>query len=246
MLAYGALISVVILFKQDRRPHWVIENINLAPQSEPTPPSASFTEPTVRPPRTRRRPPTPQSPPGAARALWPPIDAAHACSELGWAPRARAQTSTQDGRGQRLRVVENFEKVASCACVQRNCYVRESFARFGRKLSQFSSEIWATFWRNSCHRQFAARGSSGNFGARSAGGTPARRGRGLRRRAGRARWLYGGARPPAAHELKLVNSRRSARSAPRSRPPTVHAGSGRAHELARAQATLRARLRAKP
>ena len=61
-LAYGALISVVILFRQDRRPHLVIENINLAPQSEPTPPSASFTEPTVRPPRTRRRPPTPQSP----------------------------------------------------------------------------------------------------------------------------------------------------------------------------------------
>ena len=157
VLTYGALISVVILFRQDRRPHWVIENINLAPQSEPTPPSASFTEPTVRPPRTRRRPPTPQSPPGAARALWPPIDAAHACSELGWAPRARAQTSTQDGRGQRIRerLVANFEKVASCACVQRNCYVRESFARFGRKLSQFSSEIWATFWRNSCHRQTA-------------------------------------------------------------------------------------------
>ena len=43
-LAYGALITVVILF-QDRRHHWVIEeNINLAPQSEPTPPSASFTQ----------------------------------------------------------------------------------------------------------------------------------------------------------------------------------------------------------
>ena len=158
-LAYGALITVVIIF-QDRRHHWVIEeNINLAPQSEPTPPSASFTEPTVRPPRTRRRPPTPQSPPGAARALWPPIDAALACSELGWAARARAQTSAQDGRGQRIRerLVENFEKVASCECVQRNCYVRESFARFGRKLSQFSSEIWATFWRNSCHRQVRGR-----------------------------------------------------------------------------------------
>ena len=137
-LAYDALIRTVVILFQDRRPHWVIEeNINLAPQSEPTPPSASFTEPTVRPPRTRRRPPTPQSPPGAARALWPPIDAAHACSELGWAPRARAQTTTQDGRGQRIREnfeFENFEKVASYAFVQRNCFVRESFARFGRKL----------------------------------------------------------------------------------------------------------------
>jgi len=38
-------------------------------------------------------------------------------------------------------------------------------------------------------------------------------GRGGRRRAGRARWLGGGARPPAAHEPKLVDSPRSARSA---------------------------------
>jgi len=43
------------------------------------------------------------------------------------------------------------------------------------------------------------------------GGAPARWGRGGRRRAGRARWLCGGARPPAAHEPKLVDSRRSAR-----------------------------------
>ena len=101
VLTYGALISVVILFRQDRRPHWVIENINLAPQSEPTPPSASFTEPTVRPPRTRRRPPTPQSPPGAARALWPPIDAAHACSELGWAARALRYLTLKRPMGRR-------------------------------------------------------------------------------------------------------------------------------------------------
>ena len=68
-------------------------------------------------------------------------------------PNRLKRSQSMPGTFEKMRILENFEKVASCVFVQRNRYARESFARFGRKLSQFSSEIWATFWRNSCHRQ---------------------------------------------------------------------------------------------
>ena len=87
-----------------------------------------------------------QSPPGAARALWPPIDAALACSELGWAARAPLGKVC---RKRNFRKNCEFLKISRKLRVEHLCSETVTRAKVSRDLGENYRNFRARFGRPS-------------------------------------------------------------------------------------------------